>query len=432
MTRFCTAPYVYTFEITSACNANCVGCGNVFSHDGTHLTASDCRAILGHLSHPEMFRVTGGEPTLCPEFGPILRLLDSQRKPIVLFTNGAWQDPEYVVDMLRACKNLDGILVSLHGHDAASHQAFAGTEHFPAILANIRRAREAGIAVNTNTILTRRNIDHMAEVVEVATRAGAQVVAFSRHYGLPIPNLTDLSPQQYHDAVVQVGRFRTAGKLVKFNNNIPFCVGGALTQACPAGDTHCTVSPTGTARLCNHSPLEIGDLLHTPIEKLWRSEAVARWRRQVPDMCQRCAAFELCRGGCRANAHANRLAADPLACGPCQSKPRVAPIRHALWGESCARAAFSRHAEPFGYVLINRSRILKVAPEARPLLDALERGDSTLTQICATFGQPALNLVGYLYDNRMIVLNGNGAAGAHQGWAFAGSLTSEYHAGGVG
>ncbi len=423
MTRFCSAPYVYTFEITSACNANCAGCGNVFPHDGTHLTASDCRAILNHLSHPEMFRVTGGEPTLCPEFAPILRLLDSQRKPIVVFTNGAWEDPDAVVDTLRACTHLDGILVSLHGHDAASHRAFAGTDHFSTILANVRRARQVGIAVNTNTILTHRNIDHMAEVVDVATGAGAQVVAFSRHYGLPIPGLTDLSPQQYRTAVEQVARLRAAGRLVKFNNNIPFCVGGALTQACPAGDTHCTISPTGTARLCNHSPLEVGDLLHMPIDRLWRSEAVARWRRQVPEMCRQCAAFELCRGGCRANAHANHLAADPLACGPSRAKPRAAPIRHALWGDSFARAAFSRHAEPFGYVLINRSRILKLAPEARPLLDALERGDSTLAQVRDLFGQPALNLVGYLYDNRLVVLSGNGAAGR---------LTAECHAGGAG
>ena len=149
-------------------------------------------------------------------------------------------------------------------------------------------------------------------------------------------------------------------------------------------------------------------------------------------MCRQCAAFELCRGGCRANAHANRLAVDPLACGPCYAKPKVAPIRHALWGASFAKAAFSRHLEPFGYVLINRSRILKVAPEAEPLLDMLERGDSTLTQICATFGQPALNLVGYLYDNRLVVLNGNGTTGASGDLALAGCGAGPRHAGGAG
>jgi radical SAM protein with 4Fe4S-binding SPASM domain len=405
MMGFCSAPYIYTFEITAACNANCVGCGNVFPHDGAYITARDCQVVLEHISHPEMFRVTGGEPTLSPEFAGIMQLLDGQGKPIVVFTNGAWEKPDAVVETLRACKNLDGILVSLHGHSAASYQAFTRRDHFRLVLSNIRRASEAGIAVNTNTILTHRNIAHMADVVETATRAGAQVVAFSRYYGVPIPGLTDLSPGQYKYAVGQVARLRAAGRQVKFNNNIPFCLGGALTQACPAGDTHCTISPVGKARLCNHSPYEVGDILKTNIEQIWQSDAVQAWRGQIPVMCQQCAAFELCKGGCRANARANGLDTDPLACGPCKTMPEPpAPIRHALCGESFPNVDFSFHKESFGYVLVNRSRILKVTDEARPLVDVLQRGDRTLAEIRAMFGQAALNFIGFLYDNRMVGL----------------------------
>jgi radical SAM protein with 4Fe4S-binding SPASM domain len=405
MTRFCSAPYIYTFEITSACNASCIGCGNVFPHDGARITAQDCRAILGHISHPEMFRVTGGEPTLSPEFAEIIRLLDDQGKPIVVFTNGTWEEPDTVIETLRACQNLDGILVSLHGHSAPAYQAFTRRGSFSTVLANIRRASEAGFAVNTNTILTHRNIDHMADVVEIATQAGARVVAFSRYYGVSIPGLTDLSPGQYKHAVEQVARFRASGKRVKFNNNIPFCLGGELTQACPAGDTHCTISPLGKARLCNHSPYEVGDILKTSIEEIWQSDAVGRWRRQVPAMCQRCAAFEICRGGCRANARANGQATDPLACGPCQTLPQpLAPIRHALCEAAFPKANFSLHKESFGYVLVNRSRILKVTDGAMPLIDVLQQRNRTLTEIRALFGQAALNFVGILYDSRMVEL----------------------------
>jgi radical SAM protein with 4Fe4S-binding SPASM domain len=405
MTRFCSAPYIYTFEITSACNASCVGCGNVFPHDGAHITAQDCRAILGHISHPEMFRVTGGEPTLSPEFAEIIRLLDDQGKPIVVFTNGTWEEPDTVIETLRACQNLDGILVSLHGHSAPAYQAFTRRGSFSTVLANIRRASEAGFAVNTNTILTHRNIDHMADVVEVATQAGARVVAFSRYYGVPIPGLTDLSPGQYKHAVEQVARFRASGKRVKFNNNIPFCLGGELTQACPAGDTHCTVSPLGKARLCNHSPYEVGDMLRTHIEEIWQSDAVRWWRGQVPEMCQQCLAFELCKGGCRAHAEANGLLADPLACSPYQTIPKPpASIQHSLYGASFPQANFSLHRESFGYVLINRSRIIKVKDEARPLIDVLWHGDRTLAEIRTLFGQAALNFIGVLYDSRMVEL----------------------------
>jgi radical SAM protein with 4Fe4S-binding SPASM domain len=360
---------------------------------------------LEHISHPEMFRVTGGEPTLSPEFAEVMQLLDKQGKPIVVFTNGAWEEPDAVVEILQGCKNLDGILVSLHGHSASSYKAFTRADHFSMVLTNIRRASEAGIAVNTNTILTHRNINHLADVVEIATWAGAQVVAFSRYYGVPILGLTDLSPEQYKHAVDQVSRFRAAGKQVKFNNNIPFCLGGELTQVCPAGDTHCTISPTGKARLCNHSPYAVGDVFRMPIEQIWQSDAVRRWREQVPAMCQQCAAFELCKGGCRANAQANGLAMDPLACGPCRTMPKLpAPIQHSLCGESFPKADFSLHKEGFGYVLINHSRIYKVTDEASPLICVLQRGDRTLAEIRALLGQAALNFIGLLYDSRMIEL----------------------------
>jgi radical SAM protein with 4Fe4S-binding SPASM domain len=405
MTLFCSAPYIYTFEITSACNADCVGCGNVFPHDGAYITAQECQTILKHVKHPEMFRVTGGEPTISPEFPEIMRLLDRQEKPIVVFTNGAWEEPDSVLKTLQACKNLDGILVSLHGHSQSSYQAFTRTDHFSRVLANIRRANEAGIDVNTNTILTHRNIGHMADVVEIATQAGAKVVAFSRYYGVPIPGLTDLSPEQYKYAVDQVSRLRAGGKLVKFNNNIPFCLGGQLTQACPAGDTHCTVSPTGEVRLCNHSPYSVGNILQTPVEQMWHSDAIEWWRKQIPPMCQQCAAFDLCRGGCRANAMTNGLAADPLARGPCRTTPKLPkPLKHLLYDEAVPKADFSLHKESFGYVLANRSRIFKVADEAKPILDALQQRSKTLAEIRALFGPAALNFIGVLYDNRMVEL----------------------------
>ena len=405
--HFCSVPYIYTLEITSACSANCVGCGNVFPRSNLHITLENCQIILERISrYAEMLRITGGEPTLSPVFAQIMQAVDTLGKPIVVFTNGFWEEPGSVIEILRDCENLDGILVSLHGHSTSSHKAFTGGDHFPTVLSNIQRASEAGITVNTNTILTRKNIDHIAEVVELAMQAGAQVVAFSRYYGVPIPRLTDLSVAQFKLALDQVASFRTAGKPVKFNNNIPLCFGGELTQACPAGDTHCTISPTCEVRLCNHSPYKVGDILEMPIEQIWQSDRVRQWRKQVSAMCRQCVAFDFCRGGCRAHAEANGLATDPLACGPCRAMPESpSPIQHSLHGESFPRADFSLHRESFGYVLINRSQIFKVTHEAKPLVDVLLDGSMTLSTISNLFGQEALNFIGLLYDRRMVELD---------------------------
>jgi radical SAM protein with 4Fe4S-binding SPASM domain len=208
-----------------------------------------------------------------------------------------------------------------------------------------------------------------------------------------------------------VDQLRSQGKRVRFNNNIPFCLGGSRTQACPAGDTHCTISPAGKVRVCNHSPVEVGDLLTTPIQDIWQGEAIQAWRRQVPTMCRACAAFDSCRGGCRATASANGLSVDPLACGPYRVPPPWPPIHHALPADSYPISDFALHAEAFGYVLINRSHILKMSAAAAPLLDVLQEGTRTLAEIAATFGQPSLNLIGLLYDARMVELRRLGEQG---------------------
>ncbi len=406
MRNYCSVPYVYTLEITSACNARCVGCGNVFARSSAYIAPENAHTIFTRISpHAEMIRLTGGEPTLSPVFAEIIKIFNQLQKPLVVFTNGYWQNPEKVLETLSACNNLDGILISLHGYNASSYKAFVRGDHFQTVVNNICRATEAGISVNTNTILTQENIAHMEEVVDLALESGAKVVAFSRYYGVPIPGLTDLTPEQYQYAVNRVVSLRDAGQPVKFNNNIPLCLGGTLTQACPAGDTHCTISPKGKVRVCNHSPYEVGDILSTPITEIWQSQRVHNWRTQSPAVCRDCAVFDLCRGGCQAHANANGLTQDPLIRTPLNIFPSFSDFKHhSLHRDAYPQIHFSMREEQFGYVLINRSQIFKVSHAAKPLLDVLVNSDLSLAQIHEQYGQPALNFIGILYDRRMLEL----------------------------
>lgn len=405
MNHFCSAPYIYTLEITAACNARCPGCGNVFGRSNLCITSDQCRIILENIRDwVEMIRLTGGEPTLSPHFGDILGLLDSLNKPIVVFTNGFWNSPETVIANLKACRNLDGILISMHGHSSESYRAFTGGDHFEQVMNSIRQASKAGVTVNTNLILTHQNIHHLKEAVSLALDAGAQVVAFSRYYGTPIAGVTDLTPDQYRLAVHQVQEFRQLGLSVKFNNNIPLCLGGELTQACPASDTHCTIGPDCQVRVCNHSSYTVGSILNTPIQVLWASEAIQLWRQGTPEPCRTCQMLDYCRGGCRANAQANQSEMDPLACTPFTEQAPLPPIQHRLYAEARPRIHFTVREESFGFVLINRSQIFKIAHEGRPLLETLQRERITLAEIENRFGQAALNFIGLLYDRRLVEL----------------------------
>jgi radical SAM protein with 4Fe4S-binding SPASM domain len=369
------------------------------------MRVQQCQQVLENIQpYIEMVRVTGGEPTISPAFGDILSLLDGLGKPIVVFSNGLWRKPETVVQTLQVCRHLDGILVSLHGYSTESYRGFTGGDHFPIVLNSIRQASQAGITVNTNMILTQQNIDHLEKTLHVALDAGASVVAFSRYYGAPILGVTDLSPEQYRQAVKQATALRDRGYPVKFNNHIPLCLGGDLTQACPAGDTHCTISPDCMVRLCNHAPEIVGNLLTTPITELWASETVQNWRKQIPEPCQACQMYSFCNGGCRANALANQVEVDPLICQPFLQPMQTPALEHTLFAGAIPKVRFALRQETFGYVLINRSQILKVGYSARPFLEALQSGCYSLAEIGANFGQEALNFIGLLYDRRLLEL----------------------------
>ncbi len=371
-----------------------------------HMTVEQVNRIAARIADfVEMLRITGGEPTLSPVFQEVLRIVDGLNRPLVLFTNAAWRHPRAIIDSLGACRNLDGILVSLHGHNASAYQAFTQSNYFEQVLENIRAASRAGIVVNTNTILTRHNIGHLEELRDLVLASGAQVAAFSRYYGKPVPGVTDLPGESYRYALELIDAWRREGIPVKFNNNLPMCLGGVQTQACPAGDTHCTIDPWGKVRLCNHLPGPVGDLLTQSIAEIWRSPVLDAWRRQTPEICQGCAALDQCRAGCRAHARANNLVADPLACQPYSHQPEIQPpIHHRLLPDSIVKPCFSARQEAFGYVLIQRSQTIKMGPDARPLIERLSAGQATLASIGQEFGPHALNFIGLLYDRRMVEL----------------------------
>lgn len=396
-----SAPTTYTLELTSHCNNNCIGCGNVFPRSMDFLPGEEWRKLLALLK-PHIFslRITGGEPTLHPDFEEIIRYVDGFDVPLVVFSNGRWQNPQVLIELFKNRVNLDGLLISLHGKDAPSHEAFTQTESFAETVENIRLAAQAGLRVGTNAVPTKANHQDIEEIVALALGLGASSVAFSRYYGKLTP-LTDLTHDELKAAIEKVSTLKRKDKRVIFNNCVPPCFSGMSTKRCPSGVTHCTIDPLGNVRPCTHAPLILGNLFEQSIEEIWDSEAVWEWRNMIPKQCYECAQFANCGGGCRATAMQRGLEKDPLIKEPLrreQPKP-VKRLKLYQWAKPVAR--FRVKEEKFGYLLVNRSAAVPVSSRARPLLNALD-GAATLQDIKERFGQEALNFVGLLYKKGLL------------------------------
>ncbi len=400
-----TVPTTYTLELTSYCNNACVGCGNVFSRDLGEMPAARWVSLLDRLRpHLLNIRVTGGEPTLHRHFPRIVEAIDRLDVPFVLFSNGVWEDRREIIQLLSDCRNLDGVLVSLHGRDHRSHRQFVGRDSFEQTVGSIRQAAQAGLLINTNTVFTRANFRNVEEIVQLSLGLGSGFVAFSRYYGSPNP-VTALSDDEFRLAVASVHALKARGMPVRFNNNVPACFSGYPSKSCPAGITHCTIDPLGNVRPCNHVSVTFGNLFDCSIEEMWRSESARRWRGLIPQPCFQCAEFHRCRGGCKAMALRSDSGQDPLMrCPLAENLQQEAPRKLQLYEESAPVKNFDIRREEFGLLLVNRSRVLPVALAAEPLLDMLD-GNHSLRKIKRQFGQEGLDFVGHLYVNGLIRLD---------------------------
>jgi len=294
---------VFFLELTFACNNACVGCSNVFSHQSNPppLDYEGWHRVLERLAPTAAwFKITGGEPTLHPEFEAIIKDIDALGIPFTLFTNARWQEPKRLVSFLKSIPTLHGLLISLHGPDAFSHEAFTCTPgSFEETVANIRLATEAGLRVSTSTVITRYNWNRIGEIVAFSKELGARQAVFNRFIGSPLPQI-EPTPLQFIKAVETFEALRAQGTSIRWGNPVPNCLAPNSSGVCMAGDAMATVDPWGNVRPCNHAPMIVGNLLTQSLEEVWLSSGMEKWRSARPPQCLKCSEFPSCYGWCRA------------------------------------------------------------------------------------------------------------------------------------
>jgi len=238
-------PVAYYLELTPACNNRCPGCGNVYADRVCLAPPLDgeewCDLIAILASHARQFKVTGGEATLHPAFAEIVRAIAGHGIPFTLFTNGRWSRPGALIQLLRGLPLFEGFLVSLHGPDADTHEAFSGVPgSFAETVSNVRRAVDAGLDVAISAVIHQGNWDRIPETLDVTIGLGAHHLVCNRSIGAPVAGVTP-DRAQLRAAIAAIESHRLAGHPIRFGNCIPQCFAPSSSRGCTAGSTFATV-----------------------------------------------------------------------------------------------------------------------------------------------------------------------------------------------
>jgi MoaA/NifB/PqqE/SkfB family radical SAM enzyme len=172
-------------HLTYHCPERCIFCSEEHRMEAFHpfdVTWARVATVLRtHASRGvQAVHLTGGEPTLHPQFVEVCMLARKLGMRTSVGTIGTMlAKPAFAQ---KAVPWLDEALFSIHGPNAEIHDALtrrAGS--FDTVTRALRNALEVrpGFGAFVNTVVTRLNVDHLGDTVELAASLGAKLIVIS-------------------------------------------------------------------------------------------------------------------------------------------------------------------------------------------------------------------------------------------------------------
>lgn len=312
--RYKLLPRFLQLEQTYACNSSCVFCYNP-SHErqpDVDLRKKIVEEVNSYgIDHVQLI---GGEVSILPELPELLRSLDDVRWRSIV-TNG-----RILRDDVKGC--LEEVYLSLHG-DKEFHEGITRARNsYDGIIKSAEEYVSWGIEVNCDSVLTKMNYDSVFDLCQTAHDIGMKRIFFNIFQPAGLGCGEDLSPSidQIRSAISQLIDARDRlGIEVNFGTSTPFClderlITEGLAFTCGTGDWFASINPSGDLRICNQSTRPYGNILETPLHKIWQSREINSEYRNlgwVDEPCKDCVFLTDCLGGCRIDGN-GKARIDPI------------------------------------------------------------------------------------------------------------------------
>jgi mycofactocin radical SAM maturase len=306
------APICLTWEITYACNLQCVHClSSSGTRDPRELSTDQAKAVLDELRDLQVFYINigGGEPMIRKDFFEILEHAEANDIGVKFSTNGTYITAENA-RRLAAMNYLD-IQISLDGVDAATNDAVRGKGSYATAIAAMNHLREANFGqFKISVVVTRHNVDQLDAFKALADSYGAQLrITRLRPSGRGADTWDELHPtqqqqRQIYDWLMKHGENVLTGDsffhLNAFGESLPGL------NLCGAGRVVCLIDPIGDVYACPfviHDQFKAGSLLDDGgFTKVWKESDLFLSLREPESegACSACGSYDACQGGCMA------------------------------------------------------------------------------------------------------------------------------------
>ncbi len=307
------APICLTWELTYACNLECVHClSSSGRRDPDELTTDEAKRVIDEFAAMQIFYINigGGEPMIRRDFFELVEYAIGRGIGVKFSTNGAFID----ADKARRLARLDylDIQISLDGTDAATNDAVRGEGSYDTAIAAMDHLRAAGFGpFKISVVVTRNNVDQLDEFQALADHYGAQLrITRLRPSGRGADSWHDLHPtnaqqrQIYEWLLAHGEQVLTGDSFFHLNalgsENLPGL------NLCGAGRVVCLIDPVGDVYACPfviHDEFRAGNVRDGGgFTAVWKQSELFTGLREPesPGACSSCGSYDACQGGCMA------------------------------------------------------------------------------------------------------------------------------------
>jgi len=307
------------FETTSVCNLNCKYCYNIWKRPGekdipknSYKQARKTLKRFFNMADVDQVTFTGGEPFMAERFSELVLFTRMKKKQVAIISNATFGTKEDYKTMINLGVNL--FEFPLHSHKEDVHDYLTQVPgSWQKVMNTIKFVQEKKGNIVAVIVITKANFQHIDKTLAYIKQLGIDRIMLNRYNigGTGIGFITELATtkEELNHA------FTLANNVVKelkiaVSSNVcsPLCLlngsdyKNIMFTSCSSNiiNKPLTLDIDGNMRICNHSPIVIGNIYKDKLEDIMASPYVKKWVDIVPDFCKDCDIFDKCLGGCRA------------------------------------------------------------------------------------------------------------------------------------